>query len=104
MIACRGRAGSRWPYWSSCAVRLRRSSMSYWSGRLIMWVLVGSLVLLGPATRSEAGEPQNKIRQTVDDVLGILDNKNLDPEQRRTQIRQAVLKRFGFEEMAQRAL
>jgi len=78
--------------------------MQYWSGRLIMWVLVGSLVLLGPATRSEAGEPQNKIRQTVDDVMAILDNKNLDAEQRRTQIRQAVLKRFGFEEMAQRAL
>ena len=78
--------------------------MQYWSGRLIMWVLVGSLVLLAPATRSEAGEPQNKIRQTVDEVLAILDNKNLAPEQRRTQIRQAVLKRFGFEEMAQRAL
>src|SRR6266581_6215239 len=78
--------------------------MQHWSGRLIRWVLVGSILLLGPATRSEAGEPQDKIRQTVDDVLAILDNKNLDPQQRRTQIRQAVLKRFGFEEMAQRSM
>ena len=78
--------------------------MQHWSGRLIRWVLVGSILLLGPATRSEAGEPQDKIRQTVDDVLAILDNKNLEPQQRHTQIRQAVLKRFGFEEMAQRAL
>src|SRR5437773_1374030 len=78
--------------------------MQHWSRRLIMWVLVGSILLLGPAMRSEAGEPQDKIRQTVDDVLAILDNKNLDPQQRHAQIRQAVLKRFGFDEMAQRSL
>jgi len=69
-----------------------------------MWVLVGTILLLGPATRSEAGEPQDKIHKTVDDVLAILDNKNLEPQQRHTQIRQAVLKRFGFDEMAQRSL
>src|SRR2546428_2145546 len=78
--------------------------MQHCSGRLIMWVLVGSILLLGPAMRSEAGEPQDKIHQTVDAVLAILDNKNLEPQQRHTQIRQAVLKRFGFEEMAQRSL
>src|SRR5262245_35313453 len=82
----------------------RRPCMYQWSGRLIMWMLVGSLLLVGPVTRSEAGEPQDKIRQTIDDVMAVLDNKNLAPQQRRTQIRQAVLKRFGFEEMAQRCL
>lgn len=77
--------------------------MHNWSGRLIMWVLVGGL-LLGYIPRSEAGEPLDKIRQTVDEVLNILAQKSLDPQQRHTQIRQAVLKRFGFEEMAQRSL
>ncbi len=78
--------------------------MHKWSARLIMWMLVGSVLLVWPVTRSEAGEPQDKIRQTVDDVLAVLDNKKLEPQQRHTQIRQAVLKRFGFEEMAQRSL
>src|SRR5215475_2713333 len=78
--------------------------MQPWSGRLILWILVGSLLLLGPLTRSEAGEPQDKIRQTVEAVLAILDNTHLEPQQRRSQIRHEVLKRFGFDEMAQRAL
>lgn len=78
--------------------------MHNWSRRLIMWILIGSLLLVGYARRSEAGEPLDKVRQTVDDVLGILAHKSLDPQQRRTQIRRAVLKRFGFDEMAQRAL
>ena len=78
--------------------------MHTWSRRLTMWVLIGSLLLVGHALRSEAGEPLEKVRQTVDDVLAIISNKTLDAQQRRTQIRQAVLKRFGFDEMAQRAL
>jgi phospholipid transport system substrate-binding protein len=78
--------------------------MHNWSRRLIMWVLVGSLLLLGHAMRSEASEALDKIRQTVDDVMDIIAKKNLDAQQRRVQIRQAVLKRFGFDEMAQRSL
>ena len=78
--------------------------MPNWSGRLIVWVFVGSLLLLGHIPHSEAGEPLDKVRQTVDDVLNILAQKTLDPRQRQAQIRQAVLKRFGFEEMAQRSL
>ncbi len=78
--------------------------MHKWSGRLIMWILVGSLLLLSPVTRSEAGEPQDKIRVTVDEVMDIIANKSLDAQQRRAQIRQAVLKRFGFDGMAQRFL
>ena len=78
--------------------------MYTWSRRLIMWVLVGSLLLVGHAIRAEAGEPLDKIRVTVDDVMDVIANKNLDEQQRRTQIRQAVLKRFGFDEMAQRSL
>lgn len=78
--------------------------MHTWSRHLTMWVLIGSLLLVGHALRSEAGEPLEKVRQTVDDVLAILANKTLDAQQRRTQIRQAVHRRFGFAEMAQRAL
>lgn len=78
--------------------------MPSWYGRISVLVLVGSLLLAGHVIRSEAGEPQDKIRQTVDDVLAILDNKALSSEERRTKIRQAVLQRFGFEEMAQRAM
>ncbi len=69
-----------------------------------MWVLVGSLLLASHVTRVQAGEPMDKVHQTVDEVLTIINNKALQPQERRTQIRQAVLKRFGFEEMAQRSM
>jgi phospholipid transport system substrate-binding protein len=61
--------------------------------------------LPGPAT---AGEPLDKIRATVNDVLEVIHNGQLKgpehAEERRAKIRQAVLQRFGFEEMAKRAL
>jgi phospholipid transport system substrate-binding protein len=69
-----------------------------------MWVLAGSLLVAGHVTRAQAGEALDKIHQTVDEVLTIVNNKALQPQERETQIRQAVLKRFGFEEMAQRSL
>jgi phospholipid transport system substrate-binding protein len=57
---------------------------------------------------AEAGEPLEKIRQTVDDVVTILSDEALKApertEERRKKIRQAVFQRFGFDEMAQRAL
>jgi len=46
----------------------------------------------------------DKVRQTVDNVLTIVNNKALQPQERHAQIRQAVLQRFGFEEMAQRSM
>ena len=78
--------------------------MQDWHRRILMWVLVGSLLLAGHVMRAQAGEPLDKIHQTVDEVLTIVNNKTLPPQERRTQIRQAVLKRFGFEEMAQRSM
>ena len=67
---------------------------------------VAALVFLaGPAG---AGEPLDKIRETVDDVLAVLADESLQtPEQqaaRRARLRQAVYQRFGFEEMARRSL
>jgi phospholipid transport system substrate-binding protein len=78
--------------------------MQDWHRHRLIWVLVGSLLLAMHVTRVDAGEPLDKIRQTVDHVLTIVNNKTLQPQERRTQIRQAVLQRFGFEEMAQRSM
>jgi phospholipid transport system substrate-binding protein len=78
--------------------------MQDWHRHGFMWVLVGSLLLTMHVTRVDAAEPLDKIRQTVDDVLTIVNNKTLQPQERHTQIRQAVLQRFGFEEMAQRSM
>jgi phospholipid transport system substrate-binding protein len=65
-------------------------------------------MLIGPPGRSEAGEPLEKIRQTVEAVLDVLADASLKaPErtqERRAKLRQAVLQRFGFEEMSRRAL
>ena len=76
--------------------------------RITIWVLLGSLLAAGYPTMVVAGEPLDKIRQTVDSILDILTNEALKAperaEERRAKLRQAVLQRFGFEEMARRSL
>ena len=71
------------------------------------WVV--GIVVLGLLTGAAgAGEPLNKIRETVEEVLSILGDETLQaPERRelrRGKLRQAVQQRFGLEEMARRAL
>ena len=78
--------------------------MQNWYKHILMWVLVSSLLLAGHITRAAAGEPLDKVHQTVDNVLTIVNNKALQPQERHKQIRQAVLQRFSFDEMARRAL
>ena len=78
--------------------------MQAWYRHILRWVLVGSVLLASHVTRADAGEPLDQVRQTVDNVLTIVNNKALQPQDRHTQIRQAVLQRFGFEEMAQRSM
>jgi phospholipid transport system substrate-binding protein len=78
--------------------------MHSWYGRIIGSVLVGGLLLAGHVRHSEAGEPLDKVKVTVDDVVAILANKTLQLQERHAKIRQAVLQRFSFDEMAQRAL
>jgi phospholipid transport system substrate-binding protein len=78
--------------------------MHDWHKRIIKWGFVGCLLLAGPIIQAEAGEPQDKVRQTTDEVLTITADKGLQPQERRAKIRQAVLQRFGFEEMAQRSM
>jgi phospholipid transport system substrate-binding protein len=80
--------------------------------RAYKWVGVGALLsallLLSTPSRAQAGEPQEKVRETVEAVLAVLQDKSLQGEEntqkRRAKMRQAVFQRFGFEEMAQRAL
>ena len=72
------------------------------------WVIsIVILAVLATGTAS-AGEPLEKIQETVEDVLAILADESLrSPERqalRRDKLRQAVYQRFGFEEMARRAL
>ena len=78
--------------------------MQPWHGRMTIWILVGSLLLTAYVMRVEAGEPLDKIRQTVTDVLTVLSNKDIPSAERQAKIRQAVLQHFGFDDMAQRAL
>ena len=78
--------------------------MQNWYRHIRMWMLVSGLFLAGHITRATAGEPLDKVHQTVDNVLTIVKNKALQPQERHKQIRQAVLQRFGFEEMAQRSM
>lgn len=71
------------------------------------WV-VGIVALGLLAGTAAAGEPLENIRRTVEDVLTILEDETLRApeaqELRRQKLRQAVYQRFGFEEMARRAL
>ncbi len=71
------------------------------------WV-VGISILGLLAGTAGAGEPLEKIRETIEDVLTVLADETLRaPERqalRRDKLRQAVYQRFGFEEMARRTL
>jgi phospholipid transport system substrate-binding protein len=73
-----------------------------------MWTMLSILLVMGLLGRVQAGEPQEKVRETVNAVLDVLADASLKgPEhtqERRAKMRQAVLQRFGFEEMAQRAM
>ena len=71
-------------------------------------VLLSGLLVVSAVRTARAGEPQEKVRETIDAVLAVLQDTSLQgPEntgKRREKMRQAVFQRFGFEEMAQRAL
>ena len=69
--------------------------MQDWSRHILMGMLMGSLLLAGPVTRADAGEPQDKVRHTVDEVLAIVVDKTLQPQEHHTKIRQAVLQHTG---------
>ncbi len=74
---------------------------------VLSWFLIG-FYLAGHAVTATAGEPQEKIKQTITDVMAILQDASLKApdrtEERRMKIRQTIGQRFGFEEMGKRAL
>lgn len=73
-------------------------------GRWVVGVVVVGLLAGG----ASAGEPLDRIRETVSDVLAVLEDETLQSPQnqtlRREKLRQAVYRRFDFEEMARRSL
>ena len=72
----------------------------------VLLVSISLFAFFPPVT--QAGEPTEQVKQTVDAVIKILNNKELKkPEkqsERRLKIRETVEKRFDFEEMAKRSL
>lgn len=75
--------------------------------KLSVFFVCLALSVFSPS-KANAGEPTDQVKETVDVVIEILNNKELSkPEkinERRLNIREAVQKRFDFEEMAKRSL
>jgi phospholipid transport system substrate-binding protein len=75
--------------------------------RIILLFFCFSVPFLFPQ-KSNAGEPTEQVKETVDAVIKILNNKELKkPEnraERQKKIRETVEQRFDFEEMAKRSL
>jgi len=69
-------------------------------------ILMTSLSVASFPLCAEAGAPTEQVKETVDAVVAILNDKNLkkSEKERRTSIRQTIAKRFDFEEMAKRSL
>jgi phospholipid transport system substrate-binding protein len=66
------------------------------------------LLIFGLAAPTEAGEPTDQMKLTIDKIIDILNDPALkDPtkaEERRTQMRHVANERFDWREMARRAL
>jgi phospholipid transport system substrate-binding protein len=75
---------------------------------LALLALIAGLSLACFPLSADAGAPTDQVKDTVDAVMKILNDKELGrPEkekERRTSIRQTIAKRFDFEEMAKRSL
>jgi phospholipid transport system substrate-binding protein len=75
---------------------------------LALLALIAGLSLACSPFSADAGEPTDQIKETVDAVMKILNDKELKrPEkekERRINLRQTVARRFDFEEMAKRSL
>lgn len=66
------------------------------------------LILVGTVNADELGQATQAVKQTVDQVLAILDDQALkDParaDERRAKLEEVIGKRFDYEEMGKRAL
>ena len=70
-------------------------------------IIIG-LAAIFHATAANAGVPTEQVRSTVDQVIAILQDSSLKPEnkqkERREQLRRVIFARFDFAEMARRSL
>jgi phospholipid transport system substrate-binding protein len=71
---------------------------------LAVWTVLSSLLLMGVTSIVEADAPLEKVRQTINSVLDVLANQDLPEPERKAKIREVILQRFNFEEMAKRSL
>jgi phospholipid transport system substrate-binding protein len=71
-------------------------------------LLLSFVLFAAAAPKTFAGEPTAQVKQTVDEVINILNNKELkkpeNRQERSAKIREVVNRRFDFAEMAKRAL
>jgi phospholipid transport system substrate-binding protein len=71
-------------------------------------LLLGLALFAAVPPKAFAGEPTQQVKETVDEVINILNNKELKKPQNRKQrsakIREVVNNRFDFAEMAKRSL
>ena len=76
--------------------------------RVTALVILSLVFLFAHSLGAYAGEPSDQVRSSVDKVLDILKNKELNKpakmEARRAAMRSAVGERFDFEEMSKRTL
>lgn len=76
--------------------------------KLFCLVLFSFILSLSLLVTAYAGVPTDQMKQTIDKVLDILNNKELKKpgkvKERRTALRKAVGEKFDFEEMAKRSL
>lgn len=76
--------------------------------KLFCLVLFSFILSLSLLVTAYAGVPTDQMKQTIDKVIDILNNKELKKpgkvKERRTALRKAVGEKFDFEEMAKRSL
>lgn len=94
--------------WRSASVREGAEAMRKGSGKLTALGFVVFLVGWAPAPPLRAEAPTQLLKSTVDKVIAILQDAKFRGEakrqERRAQLRKAILPRFDFEEMAKRSL
>jgi phospholipid transport system substrate-binding protein len=95
---------SSWPGAAGTRYFWKERGMSMCLKHLAVWTVLASLLLIGVTSVVEAGEPLEKVRQTINSVLDVLANQDLPEPERKAKIREAILQRFNFEEMAKRSL
>ena len=70
-----------------------------------MFMVVAALVsALAARPALAAADPMAVVQRTVNDVLGVLRNKQLPVDQRRDQLKQIIARSFDFTEMSRSAL